>query len=290
MGNYLLNDLVCTINYNTNTLKIQTLHIPLQFIQPVYTMPPRTEIVIECSISNPQIIEGVVADQNISDSILIANCITRVKSNNRINITVINTSEEPVTINSDLQLNLEPIDTNFMSAVSHSFPKSNVTKRTHDVLNQLRTTHLNLEETQALKDTCSKYSDIFHLPDDQLTRTPALEHQIKLNDDCPINTKTYRFPEFHKQEVHSQMNKMLKDGIIKPSMSPWSAPIWVVPKKLDASGQRKWRVVVDYRKLNDVTIGDTYPIPQISEILDQLGKSKYFSTLDLASGFNPNVY
>ncbi|XP_062527581.1 uncharacterized protein LOC134199889 [Bombyx mori] len=79
---------------------------------------------------------------------------------------------------------------------------------------------------------------------------------------------------------------MLKDDIIQPSMSPWSAPIWVVPKKLDASGQRKWRVVIDYRKLNDITIGDSYPIPNINEILDQLGKSKYFSTLDLASGFH----
>ncbi|KAL0867440.1 hypothetical protein ABMA27_008227 [Loxostege sticticalis] len=79
---------------------------------------------------------------------------------------------------------------------------------------------------------------------------------------------------------------MLKDGIIKPSVSPWSPPIWVVPKKIDASGQRKWRLVIDYRKLNDITIGDSYPIPNISEILDQLGKSKYFTTLDLASGFH----
>ncbi|CAH2098401.1 unnamed protein product [Euphydryas editha] len=79
---------------------------------------------------------------------------------------------------------------------------------------------------------------------------------------------------------------MLEQGIIEPSNSPWSSPIWVVPKKQDASGKQKWRVVIDYRKLNDITIGDTYPIPQINEILDQLGNSKYFSTLDLASGFH----
>ncbi|XP_047025498.1 uncharacterized protein LOC124634121, partial [Helicoverpa zea] len=79
---------------------------------------------------------------------------------------------------------------------------------------------------------------------------------------------------------------MLDQKIIIPSNSPWSSPIWVVPKKLDASGQRKWRVVIDYRKLNDITIGETYPIPQITEILDQLGKSQYFTTLDLASGFH----
>ncbi|CAG4993531.1 unnamed protein product [Colias eurytheme] len=79
---------------------------------------------------------------------------------------------------------------------------------------------------------------------------------------------------------------MLNQKIIRPSNSPWSSPIWVVPKKQDASGQKKWRIVIDYRKLNDITIGDAYPIPNITDILDQLGHSKYFSTLDLASGFH----
>lgn len=79
---------------------------------------------------------------------------------------------------------------------------------------------------------------------------------------------------------------MLDQKIIQPSLSPWSSPIWIVPKKTDASGQKKWRIVIDYRKLNDITIGETYPIPNIVEILDQLGNSKYFTTLDLASGFH----
>jgi len=77
---------------------------------------------------------------------------------------------------------------------------------------------------------------------------------------------------------------MLCDGIIVPSSSPWNSPI-LVPKKLDASGKKKWRICVDFRKLNDVTIGDSFPLPIISEILDALGKSKYFSTIDCASGF-----
>jgi hypothetical protein len=59
----------------------------------------------------------------------------------------------------------------------------------------------------------------------------------------------------------------------------------VIPKKADASGKKKWRIVVDFRKLNEVTIGDSFPIPVISEVLDALGNSKYFSTVDCASGF-----
>jgi len=62
-------------------------------------------------------------------------------------------------------------------------------------------------------------------------------------------------------------------------------PILFVPKKSDSSGKRKWIVVVDFRKLNDVTVGDSFPIPVISDVLSSLGNPKYFSTVDCASGF-----
>lgn len=65
---------------------------------------------------------------------------------------------------------------------------------------------------------------------------------------------------------------MLNQKIIRPSVSPWSSPVWVVPKKLDASGKQKWRVVIDYRKLNELTVDDKYPLPNIANLLDQLGK------------------
>jgi hypothetical protein len=60
----------------------------------------------------------------------------------------------------------------------------------------------------------------------------------------------------HKEEVTRQREKMLEDGIIQHSSSPWNFPILDVPKKLDSSGKTKWRAVVDFRKLNDVTVGD----------------------------------
>ena len=78
---------------------------------------------------------------------------------------------------------------------------------------------------------------------------------------------------------------MLKQDIITPSQSPWNFPILVVPKKVDASGVRKWRICIDFRKLNQVTVGDSYPLPNIQEVLDKLGKSRYFSALDCASGY-----
>ena len=64
---------------------------------------------------------------------------------------------------------------------------------------------------------------------------------------------------------------MLKDDIIQSSTSPWNSPILAIPKKVDASCKQKWRIVVNFRKVNDVMVGDSFPIPMISEILDNLG-------------------
>ena len=78
---------------------------------------------------------------------------------------------------------------------------------------------------------------------------------------------------------------MLEEDIITHSKSGWNFPLIVIPKKLDASGRRKWRICVDFRKLNEITIGDSYPLPNIQDILDKLGRARYFMTLDCASGY-----
>ena len=155
-----------------------------------------------------------------------------------------------------------------------------------NILNQIRTDHMNNEEREAILKVISEFSDLFHSTDSQLTFTNKIKHEIKTTDEIPVHTKTYRFPFCHKEEVNKQINKMLDDGIIRHSQSPWSSPIWVVPKKADASGKKKWRIIVDYRKINEKTVNDRYPIPNMEDILDKLGKCNYFSTLDLASGFH----
>jgi hypothetical protein len=79
---------------------------------------------------------------------------------------------------------------------------------------------------------------------------------------------------------------MLRDKIIRHSNSPWNSPIMLVRKKEDASKKQKWRLVVDFRQLSAVTVGDSYSLPLISEIFDALGKARYYTTADLASGFH----
>jgi hypothetical protein len=76
---------------------------------------------------------------------------------------------------------------------------------------------------------------------------------------------------------------MPKDKIIRHSTSPWNSSIILVKKKGDASKRQKYTLVVDFKRLNDITVRDSYPLPLISEILDALGKALYYTTLDLAS-------
>ncbi|KAH9638024.1 hypothetical protein HF086_014885 [Spodoptera exigua] len=107
IGSDFLNAHNCNINYTKNLLQIGGLSLKLHFHDPTYLVPPRTETVIECSVQNPEIKEGVILDQKISKTLLVANCVVRVKANNRINVTVANTSEEPIRLSANPEFRLE---------------------------------------------------------------------------------------------------------------------------------------------------------------------------------------
>lgn len=102
--------------------------------------------------------------------------------------------------------------------------------------------------------------------------------EIRTVNDKPVWSKQYPYPLSANDFVNSEVKKMLKEGIIRPSKSPYNSPVRVVPKKV------KSKLVIDYKKLNENTISDTYPIPDTNAILSNLGKARYFSTLDLESG------
>ena len=125
------------------------------------------------------------------------------------------------------------------------------------------------------------YSDIFvNGPNDPLGRTTLAEHPIDIGDSRPVKQRPYRIPVHLNAVVNNQVNDMLERGIIRASNSPWSSPIVLAPKK-----DGDYRFCVDFRRVNSVTKKDAHPMPRIDEILDQLGGARYFSTLDLASGY-----
>lgn len=217
-----------------------------------------------------------IPEQCISNC-LISDCVTTVR-NNRGVIEVANTSRHDVVFSMDRPISAELFNVQCTRTKQQS-------DRVKEVLSRLRTDHLNPEEKANLEVLCARYADVFYIDGEPLSFTNQVKHSIRTTDDVPIYTKSYRYPFIHKQEVQDQISKMLEQNIIRPSQSAWSSPIWVVPKKADASGKTKWRLVIDFRKLNEKTIDDRYPIPNISDVLDKLGNCHYFTTLDLASGF-----
>lgn len=159
-------------------------------------------------------------------------------------------------------------------------------QRIEKILDLLRLNHLSSFEIENVIELVKVHHDRFYLPDEYLNKTHISFHKIVTTDNLPINTKQYRFPPIHREEIHKQVNQLLEKEIVKPSTSPYNSPVWIVPKKPDSSGNKRWRMVIDYRRLNEKTVADAYPLPNISDILDQLGGAKYFSILDLASGFH----
>jgi hypothetical protein len=110
----------------------------------------------------------------------------------------------------------------------------------------------------------------------------AHDHRILLKPDAqPVAVRPYRYPAAHKDELERQCAAMMEQGIVCRSDSPFSSPVLLV-KKADGS----WRVCVDYRALNAMTVKDAFPIPVVDELLDELNDAKFFSKLDLQSGYH----
>lgn len=97
----------------------------------------------------------------------------------------------------------------------------------------------------------------------------------------PISQKAYRTPLHKRRIIEDAIDEMLNDGIIRPSSSPWASPVTLVPKRDSTT-----RFCVDYRRLNAITVKDTYPLPLIEDIFDQVAGSMVYSTLDLKAGYH----
>lgn len=243
---------------------------------------PRSQKIVKLKIKNVSNGTVILPHQKISN-LEIPESLVMVKNNEAI-CSVLNATENEISF--DQSREFEAIEVS--ETEIDSFENLNhfdCTKFKFD-LSKVRTEHMNSEEKREMTKLLEEYKDIFHFPDQQLTFTNSTKHHIRLKDEKPVYTKNYRYPFIHKTEVDKQINDMLKQGIIEHSNSPWNSPIWIVPKKLDASNKQKWRIVIDYRKLNEKTIDDRYPLPNITDILDKLGKSQYYTCLDLASGFH----
>lgn len=136
---------------------------------------------------------------------------------------------------------------------------------------------LSHEENQRLDMFLRQHEDVF-IPNGK--PTTQTEHIIDTGSHRPISVPPYRLPPAKTQILKEEINKMLEERIIKPCMSPWSAPVVMVPKKDGGT-----RVCIDYRQLNSITTPDVYPLPRIDDLLHNAKRTPFMSTIDLRAGY-----
>ncbi|CAF4226909.1 unnamed protein product [Rotaria sp. Silwood2] len=111
--------------------------------------------------------------------------------------------------------------------------------------------------------------------------TNVKPHSIKTLDHPPPTSKPYYTTRNKQEEMHKIVQELLYFGLIRPSYSPYAAPALLVPKH-----DGNWRMVVDYKKLNNITIKDSHPLPKMEQAIQTLGGGyNFFSKLDMKSGF-----
>lgn len=141
----------------------------------------------------------------------------------------------------------------------------------------------NPEFTNEINELMTKNDNVY----ETLPFTTAIEATIRTENDNPVWVKQYPYPMADHDFVTNEINRLLQNGIIERSYSPYNAPIWTVPKKgTTADNKPKRRMVFDFSKQNAQTITDRYPIPDINMTLQNLGNARIFSEIDLESGYH----
>ncbi|MCG8048820.1 MAG: DDE-type integrase/transposase/recombinase, partial [Candidatus Thiodiazotropha taylori] len=172
---------------------------------------------------------------------------------------------------------LQPVSVDMAYQISAS---DNANETIQDTLN-IETEGLSEEEIQSIKHLLTKHEDIFSTGDTDIGHCTFVKHMINLTNETPFKQRHRRIPPSMIDEVRSHLEQLASCGIIRPSHSPWASNVVLVRKK-----DGKLRMCCDYRQLNNRTIKDSYALPRIEEILDTLAGSKYYTVLDMKSGYH----
>lgn len=286
IGRDFLNIYNCQLDYANSTFTIRT-HLK-ELIVPMNngsdydtTLPPRCEVfrVFKISASFSRNFPYVIPSREISRGVFTA---TTVAFNHNPIIRVLNTTEKPQRIVTELSNKHTEDICKYNVYVTN---KSNENDDRVEKVIEILSPNIPQMFEKELKDLCTEYSDIFTLETDRMTTNNFYTQKLRTTDTTPVFTRNYRLPKTQKDEIDRQISKLLENDLIEPSCSNYNSPIILVPKK--GSGiEKRWRMCIDFRKVNQKLIADKFPLPRIDEILDSLGRAKYFTVIDLFSGFH----
>lgn len=281
LGRDFIKKFLCNLDYRDMIFTIRTsigcISVPIESsVSTKLVLSPRCEIVTSVRLKNKFSEDQLVEAQELKPGVVVARTI--ISHKNPI-LRILNTTSKEVIINKPLELSTKNIsDFNAFAFEGRSETRAN------DVLKVLSRGFPNYAP-KGLTDVCKEFSDVFILPEERLTTNNFYSQKFRIIDDTPTYIKNYRLPYSQKEEINSQVRKMLEDQIVEPCASNYNSPVILVPKK-STDGNKKWRLCIDYRQVNKKLVSDKYPLGRIDDILDQLGRARYFSVLDLFSGFH----
>lgn len=245
---------------NTNITMTAMLSKEIPYQRTVALIQPTVSSVVPSDLDIEPTIIDYIFQQNGRIDVKISNLTTRTVT---VPPNAILCEIQPVTIQDTPDFNIKEFDPPLLEQVNFSFD------------------NLTSEEIETGKQFITSFQDIFSSCDTDVGHATTVQHKIELDNDKPFTQRYRRIPPSMFEEVRSHLHQLLRAGIITKSHSPWSSNVVLVKKK-----NGSLRICVDYRQLNNRTKKDAYSLPRIEEILDCLAGNKYFSTIDMKSGYH----
>lgn len=292
----------CILDFSTFTLRMDNKDLPcynrngLPFVVHVKSVEeqvvgPREEAsILVRACSQPAVPVGVVETLQKLPGLLIASTLHDVTMAGDLLLRVLNSTSSPIRIKSGRIIGkfipIEEIEESkhqdgWRQTECHKLEMNAEEDSFLDKFIRDWTKELAGEDKEHARKLILHYQDVFSKGEMDIGRTNVVRHDIHVNEGAlPIKQRPYRHPPHQEEEIERQVEKMKSKGIIREGRGAWSSPVVMVKKK-----DGTWRFCVDYRKLNNVSKTDAYPLPRIDDSLDALGGGRYFSTLDLASGY-----
>ena len=228
------------------------------------------------------LLEGSLPDR--SKAAVARSLVTIADHNHNVVVRVVNPSDQPVALcNGATIAELHELESDAIQvATTVQAPAQQIPEAKRHALWEMaqKADSLSDSEKQTLYETLMSYEDVFAADSSDLGRTGLVHHSVNTGPAAPVRQPPRRLPPHYRERAQELISDMLQRDIIQKSTSPWASPIVLVKKK-----DGTLRFCADYRKVNELTRRDAYPLPRVNDMLDTLAGSKWFTTLDLLSGY-----
>ncbi|MCG8033371.1 MAG: DDE-type integrase/transposase/recombinase [Candidatus Thiodiazotropha taylori] len=281
--------------YDLGCIKVNETYVPLQ--QDIHIssivrthaktkVKPQTAVICKCKVRNsPDLPISETYQISPTDTgflghepgLMVTNSVAKMSGNRFIPVLLVNSTNKTYTVKKGCPIaKVELVQGQTISLVDQCKKTSDTCQASEhfkdtDVPEEYRSDVINLLKAN---------SDLFAQKDSELSHTDTVKMKIDTGEHPPIKLRPYRTPLNNRKVIDDAIDEMLDAKIIERSKSPWSFPVVIVDKK---DGSK--RFCVDFRALNKITKSNSYPLPVIDDILAQLGQAKYFTSLDLKSGY-----